>query len=250
MLLWEILGDLTQRILWIYTLAAVLPALFLLHYIYCQDRIEKEPLQLLLSLIVRGVLAALLAAELEGVGMFLLNRLTEGQNMDRHTFVALFAFLVVAVSEEGMKYLLMKHRTWNDPNFNYRFDGIVYAVFTSLGFAAYENILYVFRNGLSVALPRALLAVPGHMSFAVVMGVWYGRSKWLERKGHNVSASLSRKIGFLLSVSLHGFYDTCAMIGSQSSMIVFLVFVIAMFLSVFRIVRKESEKDGPIGETP
>ena len=43
----------------VYVLAAVLPAFFLMKYIYKQDTIEKEPPFLLLSLILRGVFAAL-----------------------------------------------------------------------------------------------------------------------------------------------------------------------------------------------
>ena len=58
-------------------------------------------------------------------------------------YTILLAFLVVAVVEEGTKFWMLKRRTWNHPAFNYRFDGIVYAVFVSLGFAAYENTTYV-----------------------------------------------------------------------------------------------------------
>lgn len=231
----------------IYVLAAVLPAVFLLRYIYRQDTVEKEPAGLLMALLVRGVVAALLSGVLEGIGGQLLGLFpVQSQTL----YIIMFAFLVVAVVEEGTKYLLMKHCTWNDPNFNCSFDGIVYAVFTSLGFAAFENIRYVFHYGLSVALPRALLAVPGHMSFAVVMGVLYGRARRLENHGHHVAARMSRRLGYVLAVCLHGFYDTCAMIDTNLSMMVFFSFVAIMFLSVFRLVRKESEKDEPIIETP
>ena len=43
----------------IYVLAAVLPAFFLMRYVYRQDRIEREPAHLLGNLVWRGVLAAL-----------------------------------------------------------------------------------------------------------------------------------------------------------------------------------------------
>ncbi len=92
-------------------------------------------------------------------------------------YTILLAFLVVAVVEEGTKFVFLKLRTWRDPNFNFRFDGIVYAVFVSLGFAAFENINYVLGYGLTVALPRAVLAIPAHMGFAVFMGLFYGRGK-------------------------------------------------------------------------
>jgi len=145
-----------------------------------------------------------------------------------------------------MKLFFLKRRTWNDPNFNYRFDGVVYAVFVSLGFAAYENILYVFNYGLSTALLRAVSAVPAHMSFAVVMGVFYGRARLLENRGAYGAARLSRALALLAAVTLHGFYDACAMIGTGLSTLVFVVFVVLMFIGVYGLIKQESSTDSPV----
>ena len=158
----------------IYVLAAVIPAAILMCYIYKKDRIEREPPWLLGSLVLLGVAAALVAIVLEILGQSILDSLVSVNNPK---YILLLAFLVVAAVEEGTKFFFLYRRTWRDPNFNYRFDAIVYAVFVSLGFAAFENIKYVFNYGLSVALPRALLAIPGHMGFAVFMGFFYGRAK-------------------------------------------------------------------------
>ena len=121
-----------------------------------------------------GIVAALMSIVLEMIGEKILN--DQVSQNDKY-YKIILAFAVVAVVEEGTKFLLMKLRTWKNPNFNYSFDGIVYAVSVSLGFAAFENIKYVMNFGLSVALPRAVLAVPGHMGFAVFMGLFYGRAK-------------------------------------------------------------------------
>ncbi|MBR0313176.1 MAG: PrsW family intramembrane metalloprotease, partial [Oscillospiraceae bacterium] len=164
----------------IYLAAALLPAIFLLRYIYRHDTIEKEPVGLLLSLLVMGCLSALSSMVLEAVGERLLGILV---SPDSRLYVIALAFLVVAAVEEGTKLFFLKLRSWNHPAFNYRFDGVVYAVFVSLGFAALENVQYVAIYGLSVALPRALLAIPGHMSFAVFMGVYYSRAKYLAVRG-------------------------------------------------------------------
>ena len=160
-------------ILAVYIAAAVVPAFILLRYVYRHDTIEKEPPLLLMTLFCLGVVSALCATVLESIAQTVLDLLIGPESP---FYTVLMAFLVVAVMEEGTKLYFLKRRTWDHPAFNYRFDGIVYAVFVSLGFAAYENILYVFQYGLSVALPRALLAIPGHMSFAVFMGVFYGRA--------------------------------------------------------------------------
>lgn len=226
-----------------YVLAAILPAIFLMRYIYQHDRVEREPLLLLLSLLGCGVLSALASIVLETIGGWLLNVLVSNRG---NVYTILLAFLVVGAVEEGTKLLLLKWRTWRNPNFNYRFDGVVYAVFVSLGFAAYENIQYVFSYGLSVALPRALLAVPAHMGFAVFMGVFYGRAKLHENWGDEIGKKINLWAGYLAAVALHGFYDSCAMIGSALALILFVVFVIAMYIVVTRLVRRESMKDHPV----
>lgn len=230
-------------ILAVYIAAAVVPALILLRYVYRHDTVEKEPPTLLLSLFLLGVVSALCATVLEGIAQTVLDLLVPPESP---FYTALMAFLVVAVMEEGAKLYFLKRRTWYHPAFNYRFDGIVYAVFVSLGFAAYENILYVFQYGLSVALPRALLAIPGHMSFAVFMGVFYGRAKLCDGRGNDVASHRNIGRGYLTAVFLHGFYDACAMTGGGKAVLVFAVFIILMYLSVYRTLRREAAADTPV----
>ena len=140
----------------------------------------------------------------------------------------------------------MKRRTWNDSNFNYRFDGIVYAVFVSLGFAAFENILYVFNYGLSVAVTRAFLAVPGHMGFSVYMGIFYGKAKLCEKWGDTAGRKRNWVIGCLIAVLLHGFYDACLMMGTNVAVLCFLIFVALMYIITYRYIQRCSEGDHPI----
>lgn len=230
-------------VLAIYVAAAVLPAFFLLRYIYRSDTVEKEPMGLLGALLIMGVLAALGAAVIESIAGGVLNALVK-EGTVLHTL--LLAFVIVGPAEEGMKFLLLRRRTWRDPNFNYRFDAIVYAVFVSLGFAAFENIQYVLHYGLSVALPRALFAIPGHMCFAIFMGVFYGRAKLLEDLGDRSGARREQWTGCLLAAFFHGFYDACAMMGTTRSTLAFLAFVVIMYLWVRRIVRRESATDAPV----
>ena len=225
------------------TLAAVLPAAVLLIYVYQHDRVEREPTGLLLSLLWKGVLAALCSIVLETIGQVVLGWLvTPGTLL--HT--VLTAFLVVAAVEEGTKFFFLKQRTWYDYNFNYRFDAIVYAVFVSLGFAAFENIKYVFHFGLSVALPRAFLSIPGHMAFAVFMGVYYGRAKMRESRGYRMAAKADLAMAYIVSLLLHGFYDACAMIGTTGATILFIIFVVITYLRMFRLLKKEAAMDVPV----
>lgn len=225
----------------VYILAAVLPALLLMLYIYHQNAVEKEPAPLLLSLVALGALAALAALVLEGLGQRLIGVLVR-PGTALHTL--LIAFLVVAAVEEGAKFFLLRRRTWNEPNFNYSFDAVVYAVFVSLGFGAFENLRYIFSFGLSVALPRAVLAIPGHMGFAVVMGVFYGRSRLRKSRGQAGWPSLIP--AYLLPVILHGIYDACCMLGTAPATLFFALFVCALYLSVFRLIRTQADADVPV----
>ena len=227
-------------VIFVYVFAAILPAVILLRYVYLHDTIEKEPAGLLLLLLGLGVLSALCAGVIEGLAQPILDRLAEPGSF-WHT--VLLAFVVVASVEETAKYVFLKKWTWDHPAFDYRYDGIVYAVFVSLGFAAYENIQYVLHYGLPVALPRALLAVPGHMAFAVFMGVFYGRAKGCERDGDDGAAMMSRGIGLVLAIFFHGFYDCCAMLGTGMATIVFLIFVAVMYVWVYRLLQRESATD-------
>ena len=230
-------------VLSLHILAAVLPALFLLRYIYRHDTVEKEPPALLVVLLAAGVAAALLSGVAEGMIQRGLDRLVSPLSW---AYPILVAFVVVAMVEEGAKFCLLRLITWRHPAYNYRFDGIVYAVFLSLGFAAFENIQYVLYYGMAAALPRALLAVPGHMSFAVYMGIFYGRAKRCEGRGRRVSTRKNLRAAYLWPLFLHGFYDSCAMIGTTLSTIVFVVFVGAMFSRVYCLVKRESSTDVPV----
>ena len=227
----------------VYLLAALLPALFLMRYIYRKDTIEKEPKGMLTGLVFLGVAAAVVAVIFETLGESVLTRfLAEGTP----AYTIVMAFLVVAVVEEGAKYLFLLWRTWRDPNFNYRFDGIVYAVFVSLGFAAFENISYVVGYGLTTAIARALLAIPAHLGFAVFMGYFYARAKRCHDQGDVHGRRRNLWASYLIAVLLHGFYDACALLGTVLSLLLFLAFVIVMYIVVTRLIKKESRNDQPV----
>lgn len=231
-------------ILVIYIAAAIIPALFLMRKIYELDSIESEPSGLLANLVLQGVFAALASILFEIIGETVLD--VSGLNPESPVYTLILAFGIVAVVEEGMKFLFLYHRTWRDPNFDFRFDGIVYSAFVSLGFAAFENIKYVFNYGLSVAFPRAFLAIPGHLGFSIVFGYFYGRAKMAENRGDFSGKAVNLTAGYVLAVLLHGFYDTCAMLGTGLSTVVFIAFVGIMYIIIIRLVKREAATDEPV----
>ena len=223
--------------------AAVLPAVFLLIKVEREDHLEKESRGLLFSLVAFGIISTAIASLGERIGMVILANIFQQESV-LYNFLLFFG--VVAFSEEGAKYVLLKRRTWNNPEFNCQFDGVVYSVFVSLGFALWENIGYVAMYGLGTAVVRALTAVPGHACFGVFMGTWYGMAKRREGAGDYDGAKRMRVRALLVPAVLHGFYDFVATYNSDVMNIVFLVFVILMFITAWRLVKHVSANDAYI----
>ena len=223
--------------------AAVIPAVWLLIRVYRADRLEKEPARLLIWLVILGVIATALAGLTEQAGDMLLMSIFPEENI---LYNILLYFVVVAVSEEGFKYLLLKKRTWRSPEFNCEFDGVVYAVFVSLGFALWENIFYVLSYGFATAVARAVTAIPGHASFGVFMGVWYGAAKRYDLAGFAEESKRSLQRALWIPVLLHGTYDFIATYQNEWMSLIFLAFVIWMFRTALKLVKKTSAADSPL----
>lgn len=213
---------------------AILPAAYLMRYIYRQDRLDKEPASLLTKLVILGMCSAPVAAILETIGTAFLSR-----HMNPTHYYMIYAFLIVGVSEEVCKLVFLYLGSWRHRAFDYHFDGLVYAVYVSLGFAILENILYVFQGGVTTAIMRAVLSIPGHMCFAVPMGIFYSDAKSLEMR-HRQGVLSKLLTGLLFSIFLHGLYDFCLM---DSHYLLFIVVVIFIYLMIFYVIRNEANHD-------
>ncbi len=86
---------------------------------------------------------------------------------------------------------------------------IVYAATVSLGFATFENLMYVVDEGLGTAVVRALTAVPCHGCLGAISGYYLGRY-YLEKKYLNLAKA------WAVPVLLHGMYDLPLMVGLMS----------------------------------
>ncbi len=211
-------------------ISAVVPVVLLLWFVYRKDRLNPEPLGRLLLTFFVGCRNVVPAGRMETLMMPLvpsaeampvLNGLLDG-------------YLVAGLCEELCKLLLLLWVIWRSPHFDEYFDGVVYAVFLSLGFACVENISYVMggEDPMGTALMRGVLAVPAHFLFAVTMGYYVSLAKFdpAGRRGHLVKA-------LLYPVLLHGTYDALLMVstnleGSESTLatgvtvVLFVAFVI------------------------
>ena len=221
--------------------AAVVPAVILMVKVYQSDHLEKESTQVLWNLVKAGIMSALLALVEERIFSSLLE-LAVPYNSPWYQVVLYFG--VVAISEESSKYIMMRGRTWKSIEFNCQYDGVVYAVFVSLGFALWENISYVMHYGFGTALIRAITAIPGHASFGVFMGVFYGLAKKMENRVEHNKSVLLRVLSIVVPVFLHGAYDYIA--STEGSSWSFVIFILVLFAVSFWAVGKASKADRPI----
>ena len=222
----------------IMVIAAVVPAIFLMVKAYRSDRLEKESPAMLWRLVKAGIFSALIALVLERVCGTILDLLVPA---DAVLYGVILYFVVVALSEEGAKYFLMKRTTWYSPEFDCQYDGVIYAVFVSLGFALWENISYVMAYGFETAIVRALTAIPGHACFGVFMGVFYGFARRHENAGRAGEAKTCRVLAVAVPVLLHGAYDYIA--SSESGTWLFVGFVAILFIISYLLVGRMAKRD-------
>lgn len=226
------------------TALAAAPAVYLLYLIYKLDKKEKEPIGFLIKLVVFGAITIIPACIIEMFGQELLLMFFEEEDILN---TVLFYMVVVAGAEEFVKFLALFWATWNKPSFNCRFDGVVYAVFVSLGFALLENILYVVQYGAGTGILRALTAVPLHCAAGIYMGEFYGNAK----KYANCDDAKNRRSNLLkayfVPVLLHGVYDTLCSLDFDGMILIFFGFVIVMYAVTISNVRRYAKNDEFIG---
>lgn len=180
---------------------ALAPALAIMIFIYFKDKYEKEPIKLLLKNFGLGASASIIITFIIGAfGNFFLP-VTDPESVTQQ-FIK--AFIVVALVEEFSKYVIVRYVAQKNKEFNEPFDGIVYAVMVAMGFAALENILYVFQYGMANGILRAFTAVPAHATFGILMGYYMGTAKFAATKKDKIILNLT---GLFIATIFHGAYD-------------------------------------------
>lgn len=174
---------------------AVAPSLAIAGFVYHKDTFQKEPWIALVISFLLGIVSVVPAIALE-IGW---TQLGFGVGTLPQTFF--YAFVVVGLSEELAKYMMLRLYVYKKSFFDEPFDGIVYSVMISMGFAAMENVMYVWQGGLEVAILRMFTAVPAHAMFGVMMGYFIGFSHEKD-KGYRYHVA-----GVLLATFFHGAYD-------------------------------------------
>jgi protease PrsW len=176
---------------------ALAPGAAITLYIYLKDKHEREPLSLLLLSFLYGVFSIFITLAIS----YPMNALLVLKDDDVvHQFIT--AFFKVALIEEFSKFFFVRFILYPNKNFNEPFDGIVYAVMVGMGFATFENLVYVFQYGFQTGVLRMFTAVPAHATFAIMMGYYLGRAKFLHAKGLYLAF-----LSLLVPTVFHGAYD-------------------------------------------
>lgn len=174
---------------------ALAPCLAIAGFAYHRDKFQREPYYALIISFFLGVLSVIPALILELAWTY------AGIGTTGLWDTLIYAFIVIGLSEEVSKYFMLRRYIYNKSFFDEPFDGIVYGVMISMGFAATENILYVLEGGIGVGVARMFTAVPAHAVFGIMMGYFMGFSAM----GKNKLAL--RLTGLLVATFFHGAYD-------------------------------------------
>ncbi|GAB6990333.1 glutamic-type intramembrane protease PrsW [Paenibacillus pini] len=174
--------------------SALAPGLALLTYFYLKDRYEQEPLMMVIKVFLLGfliVIPVLIFQRGLDIGL--------GENPYIQSFV------IASFVEEFLKWFVLYHMIYNHTEFDEPYDGIVYAVAISLGFATIENVMYAWYSHASIGIMfiRALLPVSGHAMFGVIMGYYMGRARF----STGIKAKRYLVYSLVLPWFWHGVYD-------------------------------------------
>ena len=198
---------------------SVLPAALLIIFIYRQDKYQKEPFKSLFKAFFGGMLSVVFTIVTVRIIDY-----TIGLIPYLNQTVFYDSFITAGIPEELCKFLVFMIFIWNDKNFDEYFDGIVYASFISLGFATVENIMYVMPGGIGTGIVRALISVPAHFLFGVILGYFLSLAKFnSDKKGRYII------IGLLIAMAAHGLFDWLLMfsdrIGGALSSFIYTFFI-------------------------
>lgn len=211
-------------------IAAIAPALILTILIIRKDKMHPEPIGWLLGAAGLGVITVI-AVILIGLTVF------KPVEIDSFLTALYDAFISAALPEEAMKLFMLSIIANRCRHFDEYFDGIVYAVCIGMGFAGAENILYLFgeEEWFFMGISRALLSVPAHYFFAVIMGTFFALS-FFDKKNRK----LYRSMALLIPVVVHGLYDfLCFSISLNEDL---SLIILVVFFVCFKWIRKYSKQ--------
>jgi RsiW-degrading membrane proteinase PrsW (M82 family) len=222
----------------------ILPIFFWAVYHYLKDRHLPEPIGHLIAAFAAGMLAAgasqLMYFALEPVGL----RYDAGYLAETSPFgLFAYALLLIGPIEELSKLALFCLVVLRFDEFDEVLDGIIYASFVALGYAAVENWQYlVFLTPLE-AIGRGFASPVVHIVFASIWGLLIARAHVENRP--LFPAALT---GFAIAALLHGVYDFIVLQQPYSALPAAAALIVGLWvwrLFVMRKLRREAARAVP-----
>lgn len=221
------------------TALALLPGIMILIYIFRKDKVEREPVSLIVKLVVFGAFSCAPAAFLETYMDGFVSMFQQGTV----AYAVAISFLSAGLMEEGCKFLLLKLGSWRNREFNYRFDGIVYGVAVACGFAMLENVMYVFQGGISVAITRAFMSVPLHAFCGAFMGAFYGMAKYKAVNGQKSDAFKCQICALIVPITIHGIFDSICFLDWNGSYYALVVYTVILYFIGIKMINALERDD-------
>jgi RsiW-degrading membrane proteinase PrsW (M82 family) len=236
---------------------AVIPVALLLFYIYKKD-FKKESKGLLIKLFLAGIASCIVTLIITGVEEDIFPFFGSDTNYMGLGELFIYFMLGVAIIEEFSKLLMTYLVGYNNKEYDEVFDGIVYAVFVSLGFACFENVLYLLAansgglgiNPYTLGVMRGFTAVPSHAADAVLMGTYLSIAKTYRLKGNKSKEKKNLILALVIPMLAHGFYDFCLSTGSGLFLLAILAVEIGIFVYCVKKINKISKENNHILNNP
>lgn len=231
----------------IYIIFGLLPSLVWLSY-YLRKDVHPEPKKTIIRIFLWGALMTLPVFFVQ-IGLM---RLLELTDISYELKDILYWFLIIAFSEEFFKYLVIRLKVINNPDLDEPLDIMLYMVIAALGFAAVENVLYLFTPMGQMSLDQVLgMAVT--TGFIRFIGATFLHTLCSGVVGYSLAISFCRAkkrwmplaIGILTATLLHGFYNFSIMtLEGSIRFIVPAIIIFALALLVFSGFEKLKKMKG------
>lgn len=217
----------------------ILPIYLICLFAYKKDN-KKEPKKLLIKLFIFGMLSSIPA--------FIIELIIENifGNINKLSSLNLLFYILIGIAfiEETCKWLFIYLTVYFNKEFDQTYDAIIYCIFTSLGFACIENILYCYTvNNIITSFLRGLTAIPGHAFYAIIMGYFLFNAKKALIIKNQKKEKLMIILSILLPTLVHTIYDY--FIFNEKMIYGFLFVILLFFIYIFsiEIIRKSSKNN-------
>ena len=210
---------------------SIIPIIIIAFAMYKID-IEKEPKKVLNQIFISSMVVGLIG----GLGSYYLTEL-----INKLTFNSLLVYnivkylFIVGLIEEICKFIQAKFLGMKSKSHTSFYDTLLYFVFSGLGFACIENIMYVMSFTVKTAFVRGILSVPCHILFSVILGLFVALANREKLKNNNKSNDktiILTTLGFTVASVTHALFNMALTlkIDSLKALFVTLLYLVGVYL--------------------